>query len=605
MLESMTHLTSQGTATPAAVETTTAARAGPSSLQCGRTYFASWTSTRPTPESVQGVVVAPRLREVVAERHHLDVPPSARRRGLGPRVLYRRRKLQVVDGPVQSAALVQLGVAAALDQPAPVEDQHQVGPAHRRQAVGDDERRSSLHDRCQRLLDAVFGLDVHAGGRVVQHQDRRVQKQCPRDGQPLALPSRELDASFADPTVVLVGQGVDEVVELGRLGGAYDLVHRRVPGAVGDVLLEGRREDEDVLKDYADVPSQRAQIGVADVGTVNGHTSGGDVVEPWDQVRHGALAGARRPEQGDHLPRLDLEAHVRQRLRPGVVADGHAFELDVPPNVRQLAGVPLRGRRRLGVQHLQNSLAGSGGAAHVEYPVDGVAYRPRDQTDVSQERHDFPGSGSAGEHLASSQPQYEADRQGGQERERRPPHGPVPLGAVAQVGNRGRALVELRRFEPLRAEDLDDPHADDVLLQHRRQPARLGLELRVYFAQPLPRQRPCQVQREEGDYNETEAPVRPQDDGRHGDEHRRHREKPQRPECHDALQDRHVGRRARHEVARPLPVVEAEAQAQQRVEDVVPQVVADLLRDRVDQVVLAVAEHPSHRARADDAGRQP
>ena len=52
----------------------------------------------------------------------------------------------------------------------------------------------------------------------------------------------------------------------------------------------------------ADVGPQRIERHVADVVAVDGDAAAGHVVEARQQVEHGALAAARRPEQRDRLP---------------------------------------------------------------------------------------------------------------------------------------------------------------------------------------------------------------------------------------------------------------------------------------------------------------
>jgi hypothetical protein len=52
-----------------------------------------------------------------------------------------------------------------------LEHDDQAGVADRREAVGDDDRGAAGEQAAQALLDAVLGVDVDVGGRLVEDQD--------------------------------------------------------------------------------------------------------------------------------------------------------------------------------------------------------------------------------------------------------------------------------------------------------------------------------------------------------------------------------------------------------------------------------------------------
>ncbi len=68
-----------------------------------------------------------------------------------------------------------------------LEDVDAVGVADRREPVRDDDRRAPSLTRAQRALDRRLGLVVDRAGRLVEHEDRGVAHDRPRDRQPLAL----------------------------------------------------------------------------------------------------------------------------------------------------------------------------------------------------------------------------------------------------------------------------------------------------------------------------------------------------------------------------------------------------------------------------------
>ena len=135
--------------------------------------------------------------------------------------------MDVVDLAVETALAQQLVVPAALDDAAALQHQDLVGRLHGAQPLGDDEGRAALHELRQRLLDQVLRLRVHARGGVVEDEDARVQEQRARDGHALLLAAGEGDAALADPGVVAVREGHDEVVDVGDLGSVHVLLEWR------------------------------------------------------------------------------------------------------------------------------------------------------------------------------------------------------------------------------------------------------------------------------------------------------------------------------------------------------------------------------------------
>ncbi len=67
-------------------------------------------------------------------------------------------------------------------------------------------------------------------GRVVEDEDARVDREGPRDRDPLPLPARERDAALADDGVVALRQPLDELVRLREPRHALDLARRSVRG---------------------------------------------------------------------------------------------------------------------------------------------------------------------------------------------------------------------------------------------------------------------------------------------------------------------------------------------------------------------------------------
>ena len=75
-----------------------------------------------------------------------------------------------------------------------------------------------------------FGPGVHRAGRLVQDEDGRFGQESPGDGDELAFAGADARPLLVDHRVVALGQGPDEVVDVG--GTAAALISSRVaPGA--------------------------------------------------------------------------------------------------------------------------------------------------------------------------------------------------------------------------------------------------------------------------------------------------------------------------------------------------------------------------------------
>src|SRR6185437_1590662 len=81
----------------------------------------------------------------------------------------------------------QLRVRALLDDMAAVEHDETVHLRNGREAVRDGDHRLAAHQGAEALLDRRLDLAVEGGGRLVEHQDRRVLEDHASDGDALAL----------------------------------------------------------------------------------------------------------------------------------------------------------------------------------------------------------------------------------------------------------------------------------------------------------------------------------------------------------------------------------------------------------------------------------
>ena len=174
---------------------------------------------------------------------------------------------------VAPAELDELLVAATLDDLTRVEHEDLVGVADRRQAVGDRDRRASARELVQRLLHGALGLVVKRRRRLVEDQHRRVAQDGARDRHALLLAAREAIAALADGRVIAIGQRGDQLVDLRRASGVFDLLVAGVRAGEAQVLADRLVKQIRLLRDHADRVGERGERHVADVHAVDAHAA--------------------------------------------------------------------------------------------------------------------------------------------------------------------------------------------------------------------------------------------------------------------------------------------------------------------------------------------
>ncbi len=206
-----------------------------------------------------------------------------------------------------------LGGALGHD-PALVQDEHPVaGGLHLLQDVGGEDDRLLLAQALDELADLDDLVGVQPGGGLVQDEDLGVVDDGL--GQAGALPEalgqgvdaavhHRLQAALPDDLADALGllaarqaPGVGDEVQV--LHHVQVRVQRGVLGQVADRTLDGQRIGEHV----AAVERRGAVAGVHEAG---------------EDLHDRRLAGPVGPQQADHLPRLDGEAHSLDRLQGAV-----------------------------------------------------------------------------------------------------------------------------------------------------------------------------------------------------------------------------------------------------------------------------------------------
>jgi hypothetical protein len=177
--------------------------------------------------------------------------------------------LQIVKFIIQPFLRDQTVVISLLGHNPFVKDNDLVGVPHGGETVGYDDRGAVAHEVFDCVLDEGLGEGVDVRGGLVEHQDRGVGVERPRECAELPLPGREGDAAFHHHGVGFLRQGAYEPVDVGRgrNGGEFAFVKRRTEE---QVLLDAARKQEHLLHDHCHGTAQGCVRDVGEVHAVDG-----------------------------------------------------------------------------------------------------------------------------------------------------------------------------------------------------------------------------------------------------------------------------------------------------------------------------------------------
>ena len=257
-------------------------------------------------------------------------------------------------------------MVALLHDVAVLHHQDEVGVLDGGEPVGDDKAGAALHQVGHGVLDEVLGSGIHRGGGLIQNHDLVVGQDGPGDGQKLLLALGDVGGVLVELHLVGPGEGLDEVVDVGGLGGGDDLLIAGVQAAVADVLHDGALEQPGILEHHAEGLPQVGPAEVPHVVSVHPDSAGVDVVEPHEQLDHGGLARAGGANDGHHLPRLHVGGEVVDDDLVRIVAEVDVVKVHAALHIRQRGGLGGVGGLLLFIQELKDPLGGGGhGLEHV------------------------------------------------------------------------------------------------------------------------------------------------------------------------------------------------------------------------------------------------
>ena len=235
-----------------------------------------------------------------ADAGDIKMPPAPVR-GRGGRNIFCRLslfELRVVQLGIEAVLRKQLFVAALFDDVAVLHDEDEVGVADGRKAVRDDKGGAPHRQLIHRLLNELLRAGIDGGSRLVQDEHGRVFDHRAGDGDELLLPRGEVRL-VVEHGVVAVRKGADEMIQPHRLAGADDLLVGHVLLAVYHVFADGAVEQPGILQNHAEQVVYAFAGEFARGDAVDPDAPAVYLVEAHQQVDHGRLAGARRPDDGD------------------------------------------------------------------------------------------------------------------------------------------------------------------------------------------------------------------------------------------------------------------------------------------------------------------
>lgn len=225
-------------------------------------------------------------------------------------------------------------MGAAGHEAAAVEDGDAVGPASRCDALGDEDAGGAGVPCPEGLVEGGLRLHVEGAGAVVEDEELGAPEEGPGEGDALLLPAGEARAPLGHLGIVARGLREDKVLRLGDAGGLLDFLLRGLHSAHADIFPEGGLEELRLLEGDGDAAAELPQGIVSDIDAIQQDAALCHIVEPEEERRQSALAGARGPHDGEGLPRLEGEGDVRQGRALGPrVGEAHLLEGEAAPSL--------------------------------------------------------------------------------------------------------------------------------------------------------------------------------------------------------------------------------------------------------------------------------
>src|ERR1700687_1515983 len=209
---------------------------------------------------------------------------------------------------------------SALGNGAAGQDNDLVGVADGRGTVRNENRGTAFHDSAQSCKDALLGLCVHGGKRIVQDQNSWIADDGARNRGTLFLSAGESDAALADHGLVSLAEALDVTVQAGNFGCFADALLVIFRQAKGDVAADGLAEQVGVLRHEADGLAQRDERPLAYRTPVDQHRVIGRFPETCNESGERGLAATRGADDSERRACGDFQIYVAEhRMRTAAI----------------------------------------------------------------------------------------------------------------------------------------------------------------------------------------------------------------------------------------------------------------------------------------------
>ena len=381
-----------------------------------------------------------------------------------------------------------------------------------------------------------------------------------------------------------------------------DFLVRRIEAAVADVLAHRRREEHCLLRHDANLAAQRRDGDIADVKAVDGNAARRDLVEARDQVGDRRLAGAARPDKGDHLAGFHFEADVGECRHALLVLERDVVEDDVPLDLRQFLGVRLVRDRLLEVDDGEDAVDGGHRALQVAVDAREALDRVCEVDSVRQEGDECTGRHLAVDDLVAAEPDDDRDRDGREELDGRRQEARELNVLHRRLEVELILAAEALDLVVLAHERLDDADGRDALLQERGDVGHALLDDRAVALDLAPEDlHGLADERDDDECQDGELPVEHDHHDERADEDGSLRDHLDELVDESRLDGRHIVRDVAHDLACLMAVEVGHRHALELAEHDLAHIDDDLLADERDEVRLPVEEDAAQEEDDDDA----
>src|SRR6266480_4852967 len=198
--------------------------------------------------------------------------------------------------------------------------------------MGDQQSGAPLQETSNSFLNLVLGGAVNRAGRIIQDENARVGEQGTRNGDALALSTGECDAALTNDGLVAILKVGDKGVCLGILRCLFNCcLVCLLSQAIGDVLRDGSREEEDILLDSRDLRTKPVQTPLAHINTIEEYTTIINIIDTVDKFSERAFACSCLADNRDSLPWFCMKRDIFQD-DCSAIAKGNMLEHDIAPH---------------------------------------------------------------------------------------------------------------------------------------------------------------------------------------------------------------------------------------------------------------------------------